>query len=130
MLGVFLGTAVLWASVTLYGLLAAWAPWPVEWWRHHPQAVFLGSKVIALTPGVFILGFLLDKLFKVRPVLNAVVSMALTLLVACADTFRTPELIGPMIRLTWPLDVTFLVGPPFVVYLLNEMRSNKRLERP
>jgi len=121
---------VLWAALYLYGLLAVWLLSPDLWWTHRYSIVSLTSKALAFLPCIFVLGFVFRKLFRTRPVLFAVVTMLLVLLVAYADMFRNPELIAPTLRLSWDLLVSFIVGPPLVVYFMSQMRSNNRWRGP
>jgi hypothetical protein len=130
LIGAALGTLVLWFSVYLYGLLAVWSPWSVEWWKHHFALVSATSKALAFIPGIVVLGAVFAKLFRTRAVLWSLVAMLITLLVAYADTFLTPELIGPTLRTTWGLFAPFLIGPPLIVYLLRRLRSNNRWRGP
>jgi hypothetical protein len=124
------GTLVLWASLYLLGLLAVWSPWPNPWWAHRYTVVAITSKAVAFLPCVALLGILFAKLFPTRPVLYALVTMTLVLVVAYADTLVHPELVGPTLRLTWEMLVVFLLGPPVVVYVLGSLRSNNRWRGP
>jgi hypothetical protein len=125
LVGALVGTAVLWTAAYLYGLLAVWTLWPDPWWAHRYSAVSMMSKALAFLPGVFLLGFIFTRLFRTRPVLFAAVTMSLVLLVAYADMFRNPALMAPMLRLTWEMLVSFLLGPPLVVYLMSQLRNNR-----
>src|SRR5215469_8927630 len=101
LVGAVLGTLVLWFSVYFYGLLAVWSPWSVEWWKHHFAVVSATSKALAFVPGIVVLGVIFATLFRTRAVLWALVAMLITLVVAYAGTFSTPELIVPTLRTTW-----------------------------
>ena len=103
-----------------------WSPYSIGWWKHHARAVMLGSKLLAVIPCVVLLGLLLDRLYKARPVLSASISMSVVLLAIYANAMQTPELLGSAIRTTWDLFLPFLVGPPLVVHLMRVARSNKR----
>lgn len=126
LLGAVLGSVFVRFSITVLGLLAVWSPYSIGWWKHHARAVMLGSKLLAVIPCVVLLGLLLDRLYKARPVLSASISMSVVLLAIYANAMRTPELLGSAIRTTWDLFLPFLVGPPLVVYLMRVARSNKR----
>jgi hypothetical protein len=127
LVGAILGAAVVWGCVTLWGLFSVWfSPWSVEWWRHHVQVALIGREILAVVPCVVGLGLAFRKLYRSRPVLSALASMAVALPVAYADVFSTPDLIGPLIRLTWGVLLSFLVGPALIVYVGGAVRSNNR----
>jgi F0F1-type ATP synthase assembly protein I len=126
LLGAVIGFVFVWVAVTFYGLLAVWSPYSIGWWKHHIRAVMIGSQLLAVIPCVVILGLLLNRLYKTRPVLSAATSMSVVILAIYADTLWTPDLVGPTIRLTWNLFLPFLIGPPLVVYLMRTVRSNSR----
>lgn len=86
-------------------------------------------KDLRLCPLRSRLGVIFARLFKTRPVLCAFEAMTIALVIAYAETFRTPELLLPTARMTLELIVAFLIGPPFIVYVLNRLRSNNRFER-
>jgi len=130
LLGGLLGTAVLWASLYLYGLLAVWSLFPNPWWAHRYTAVAITSKALAFIPCVIALGFIFSKLFPTRATLYSAVTMTLVFLVAYSDTLLHPETIGPTLRLTWEMLVVFLFGPVLVVYVLRSSRSNNRWSGP
>jgi hypothetical protein len=131
LLGTFAGVVVLWASstfdVALYLWLLSAMPW---WWEHHLRLVSVASEMLAVVPCVVGLGLMFGRVYSSRPVLCALASMALALLVAFAETLRTPERVGPTIRLTWEFFLPFLVGPALIVYLARFVRSNRRWSGP
>jgi hypothetical protein len=126
LVGASLGTLVLWVSIYFYGLLAVWSPWSNWWWAHHPALVSSTSKILAFVPCVIALGVIFTKLFKTLPILSAFVAMGLAMLIAFAETLRTPELLLPTVRMNWEWFAPFMVGPPLTVYVLNRLRSNNR----
>jgi hypothetical protein len=130
-LGAILGAAVLWACISLWGLLAVWiSPWSIAWWRHHPRIVTIGREVLAVAPGVGALGLCFGRLYRWRPVVSALISMSIAIPVIYSDALRTPELMGPALRLTWGFSLSFFVGPALIVYLLPVVRSNNRWRGP
>jgi hypothetical protein len=126
LLGAVLGFVFIWLAVTFYGLLAVWSPYSMGWWKHHIRAVMIGSQLLAVIPCVVLLGLLLNRVYKARPVLCSAMSMSVVLLAIYADTLWTPDLVGPTIRLTWNLFLPFLIGPPLVVFLMRTARTNSR----
>jgi hypothetical protein len=130
LVGAALGFLVLEVSVYLYALLPVWSLFSVEWLKHHVALILAATKAVAFLPGIFLLGVLFAKLFRTRAVLWALVANLIALLVAFANTFLTPALIIPTLRLTWDLFAPFLIGPPLIVYFLGRLRSNKRWKGP
>ena len=130
LLGALIGTAVLWASLYLYGLMAVWSPFPNPWWAHRYTVVAITSKAIAFIPCVIVLGFIFIRLFPTRSAFYSAVTMTLVLLFAYSDALRHPEQLGPTLRLTWEMLVVFLLGPAMVVYVLRSLRSNHRVWTP
>ena len=131
LLGTFAGVVVLWASATFNVALYLWSlsavPW---WWEHHFRLVSVASETLVVVPCVVGLGLMFGRLYRSRPVLCAFASMALALLVPFAETLRTPERVGPTIRLTWEFFLPFLIGPALIVYLARYARSDKRWSGP
>ena len=130
LLGAFVAFVIICASQVLAGLLAIWSPFPRSWWAHHPYLVVAGSEAIVLIPCIGILGFVLWKLYPVRAVLGAFLSVALALLVVLAQAFKDPEPLTPTAGLLMGLYGPFLVGPPLIVALIGHLRSNSRWNGP
>jgi len=127
LIGAVLGWGGVVASVALLGILAVWSPFPKTWWMHHMTVVMIGSEVLASLPCAVVLGFLMSRLYRVRPVASALASMALALLASSAGAFTDPEALST----SWRFFIPYLLGPPLVVYLLaHHLRSNNRWRGP
>jgi hypothetical protein len=127
LVGAVLGWVVIVASVALLGILAVWSPFPKTWWMHHMTVVMIGSELLAAVPLVVALGFLMSRLYRVRPVASALASMTLALLASSAGAFTDPEALSS----SWRFFVPFLLVPPLVVhFLVHHLRSNNRWSGP
>src|ERR1700722_16955986 len=109
----------MWLGGVVFGLLAAWSPFPLELWRSHGFLVTRLSALIAVVPLVFLLGFIFRGLFASSRVLNAFLSMLIAFLAAYAGTVLKPQAILSDLANTAILWVPFLVGVPVLVHLLD-----------
>jgi len=71
LVGAVLGWVIVCASVALGLLVAVRSPFPKGWWILHMPMLVTGSEILASLPCVVILGFLMSKLYRVRPVVSA-----------------------------------------------------------
>jgi hypothetical protein len=127
LVGAVLGWVVVCASVALLGLLAVWSPFPKGWWMHHMSVVMTDSEILALLPCIVLLGFLMSKLYRVRPVVSAFASLVIALLATSASPSADLETLRSSLRFFAP----FLLGTPLVVFLLTQhLRSNNRWRGP
>jgi hypothetical protein len=85
-------------AVVIYGLLAAWCPWPRAWWKYDFAFITNGSFTSAIGPCVLVLGLILAKLYKGFPVSCAFASMTIALLITVAGVLDDPRLILPTLR--------------------------------
>ena len=117
-------------STTLLGLLAAWSPFPISWWRSYPHGVIVGSEALVTFPAILGLAFVFSKLFKRHAFLSAAICMASAFVATSVDTFREPGAYGPMLREVWPYFLPYVIGPSLLLLVATAVRSNQRLERP
>jgi hypothetical protein len=119
--GTLLALVLMWAATLIYGLLQFWSLGHPLWWKFSPSLVDTASEIAAFGPCLLLLGFLLTKLYRGFSVTSAFASMAIALLLTVADSLDEPQLILSMVRLTWPMLLTFLVGPPTIVFALGRL---------
>jgi hypothetical protein len=130
LIGAVLALAGMTLALWVFAVLAIYSPFPLATWRTHSSFVLYASEVISFVPIVLLLGFVLWKLFPVRPTLDASLSMILALPVSVAGAWDTPRALYGTLMAMPQFWVTFTLGVPAFVYILARLRSNYRLERP
>jgi hypothetical protein len=117
-------------TVWIFGVLAISSPFSLATWKAHGPLVIYTSEVFSFAPVALLLGVILWRLFSSRRVLDAFLSVMLALLVSSVGALDDPRAaLGVLVEMPqfW---ATFLLGVPGVVYILERLRSNYRLERP
>jgi hypothetical protein len=132
---ILLGGLVAWgvlapAEIILEHLAPRW-PAPRLWWRHSDPLVMHTSEAIVIASSVIVLGGLLSKIFDRRhAALCALASMALGLVAAYWSDVTGLRHFAAAVGETWGSFASFLLGPPLIVALLGQLRSNNRWRGP
>ena len=93
-----------------------------------PLAVY---DSLVFVPFALFAAVILERLFPVRPFLNAVLCVSAFALVQVADVVvQSPHSAMDMLRGTAHLFLIFLVGIPAAVYVIERLRSNNRWRGP
>src|SRR4029077_12235086 len=84
--------ALIYLSVTAYGLAAAYLPVPRSWWREFSWFVIYGTEVISFVPFALVGALAAFKLFKTKRVLQSFACFFIALLISFGYfAFETPE---------------------------------------
>ncbi len=130
LLGTVLGYVAMVVAIYAWGLIAVWSPFPRSMWASHGSFVTTASAGLAFAPFVALLVFALVALFKEHAVANSTISMGFVTLIGNAPGSHSPGELLASITDAWWLTAIFLIGVPLLVWLLQTLRSNQRLERP
>ena len=117
-------------AVWEFGLLAIHSPFPLGMLIDHGALVTYASELICFVPIALLLGVIFWRLFSSRPVVDSFLSGMIALLVSFAGVWDDPDAAVGALKEMPQFWVTYVFGVPGVVYLLERLRSNYRLERP
>ncbi len=117
-------------AVWIFGLLAVYSPFSLAMWKAHGSLVIYTSQMISFVPIALVLGVILWRLFSSRRVLDAFLSVMIALLVSFADALDDPSAALGVLKEMPQFWMTYLLGVPTVVYVIERLRSNYRLEQP
>jgi hypothetical protein len=127
--GAVLGYGLLSVSASINALLLAWTLGHLAWWMFHASLVRITCSTIAIGSCVLLLGLILTKVFRRLPVIGAIASMTIAVLIVIAELLYDAQLVFPALQLIWKFLAAFLLGPPAVVFLLERLRPTNRLSR-
>src|SRR5713101_6128279 len=117
--GVVGAWVLIYLSVTAYGLAAAYLPIPRSWWGAFSWLVIYGTEVISFVPFALVGALATFKLFKTKRVLQSFACFFIALLISFSSlAFETTEMLGAALRLSLEFILIFVVGVPFLVFLL------------
>ena len=128
-LGAALTLVAMGLAAWLFGQLAIYSPFSWVLWKFQGPLVIYGSEFISIVPIALVLSVILWRLFSSRRVLNAFFSVSIALLVGLAGALDDPNALQGFLKEMPQFWMTYLLGVPAVVSLLERLRSNKLKER-
>jgi hypothetical protein len=119
----------LWFAVTIYGLVAAYLPIPRSWWGEYQTVMSYVTKLISLLPVAFVGALASRMLFRDRSALWSLACFLTAFVINFVPiAFESIELLGHVLRLSLDFTLTFVVGVPSLVFILERRHANKLSE--
>jgi len=129
LIGALAAFGLMWLSVYVYGLLAAFLPIPRYWWKDYAAAIIYGTEILAFIPFAILIALLSRKLFPRRAVTSSLIcTLAALVAIFVPTVMDSYDLLLSGLRVMAEFILIFVVGVPLVVFAIQRWRANPSIQ--